>query len=625
MKKTSILYIITILVLGLNACSGVVSTSPSQVSTGGSGSVATSQQTTDVTTVPIVAEYDSEDLNTSDSSAAMATITLECASASVEGSGVTVNGSIVTIVAAGTYRISGTLSDGQIVVDTQAAEAVTLILDNVNVTSSTSAPIYVANAEKVIITLADGSENIVTDGTAYTGLDESGEPNAAIFSHDDLTINGNGILTVNANYNNGIASKDDLKITGGTITVNAVNDGIKGKDSVSIKDGIITIRAGADGIQSTNIDEADKGYIVIEGGTLNITATLDGIQAATQLQITSGDIIIVSGGGSVNTSTSGGGIWGNPGMEGNPNKPAESAKGLKAAVDLTISGGTFNINAADDTIHSNGSITIDGGTFQLSSGDDGLHADASMIINGGDINLTQSYEALESALITINDGILHLIASDDGINAGGGADASSVNGRPGQNDFAAGNYFVYINGGYVYVDANGDGLDTNGSFEMTGGVVIVNGPTNNGNGPLDYMGTCNVYGGLLVVVGSSGMSQAPSVSSSQYSLLYNFTSALPAGTMIHIETTDGQEVLTFVPTKTYQSLVFSSPELQSGTNYVIYTGGSSTGTVSNGLYSGGTYTPGAQSSSFTVSSMVTALGAAGMGFPGGGGGRPTHP
>jgi len=280
-------------------------------------------------------------------------IRLDGDSVAVEGNGVSVNGTVVTVTAAGTYDIQGVLNNGQIVVDTQDTETVTLILNGVDITYDVSAPVYVANAEKVVITLADGTQNTVTDGATYYYPDESDEPNAAIFSHDDLTINGNGALTVNANYNNGIASKDDLKIVSGTITVNAVNDGIKGKDSVSIKDGLITINAGADGIQSTNADEEGKGYILIEGGTFNITSALDGIQAETDLQITGGDFTITSGGGSGNNSTTGGGIWSGRGTEGNANKPEESAKGLKASVDLTITAGTFNINSADDSIHAN--------------------------------------------------------------------------------------------------------------------------------------------------------------------------------------------------------------------------------------------------------------------------------
>jgi hypothetical protein len=550
---------------------------------------------------------------------------LEGDSITVEGSGATVDGSTVTITAAGTFHISGTLDDGQIIVDTQDEETVHLALDGADITCSDSAPLYVRNAEKTVITLADGSENYVTDGASYVFEDaESDEPNATVFSKDDLTINGAGSLTVNANYNNGITSKDDLKITGGDITVTAVNDGIRGRDSIAVLDGIITVNAGGDGLQSNNDEDAENGTIVIEGGTLDITAGLDGIQAQTSLLVSGGDITIVTGGGSVASSS--GGAWGGRGMEGNPNQTTESAKGLKAGADLTITEGVIQISSLDDALHSNDSITIEGGDTLLASGDDGVHADATLTINGGDLNIVQSYEGLESVVITINDGTIHLTASDDGINASSGSSGTAVGAQPmrgqGPGGFESGDNYLYINGGYLYVDANGDGIDANGSIEMTAGTVIVNGPTNDGNGPLDYLGTFNISGGYLVAVGSAGMAQAPSTTSTQHSVMYNFASPQAAGTVVHIETESGEDVVTFVPTKDYQSVLLSSPELENGSTYVVYSGGSSSGTVTDGPYTAGTFAGGSEVASFTISGMVTGVGASAGGFRGGGRSRP---
>ncbi len=621
MKKilTSILTIL--LIVTLTACAGA----SSQTTTASDSPVAGAP--TQALSTPIASDFDADDTTVSVDSAGATVIRFEGDSIRAEGSGVNVDGTSVTVTAAGVYSIQGVLDNGQIIVDTQDAENVTLILNGATITNASGAPIYVANAEKVILTLAGGTQNAVTDGASYASLDENGEPNAAIFSHDDLTINGNGALTVTANYNNGIASKDDLKIVSGTITVNAANDGIKGKDSVSIKDGVISINAGADGIQTTNVDEAEKGYILIEGGTLNIVSGLDAIQSATSLQISGGNFAITSGGGAVNNSVTGGGVWGPRGMEGNPNKPAESAKGLKAGSDLFLLGGSFDINSADDSLHSNTNITIDGGNILMKSGDDGMHADTALTVNGGEITLTQSYEGMESATITVNGGTIHLTASDDGINAGGGADGSAVNGRPGQGRFAADNSFVYINGGYLYVDAGGDGLDTNGSFAMTNGTVIVNGPTDNGNGPVDYMGTFTMSGGFLVAVGSSGMAQAPSADSTQYSVLYNFETVQSSGTLLHIRSQTGQEILTLMPTKDYQSVMISSPALQNGETYLVYTGGSSSGAAVDGLYSGGAYSPGSQVATVTLTGVTTYAGASGGFGPGGGGGggQPPRP
>ncbi len=632
MKKITALLLLVTLIFTLTACSGdaVVSTeivsASEPVNEFGeeSGTVVDTQQNSEMPSSPISVEYDGDDLDSSVSHSDTSYIKLEGDSITFEGSGATVSGNIVTITSAGTYSISGTLNDGQVIVDTEDEEKVVLVLNGADITSSNSAPIYVSNAEKTVITLADKTENYVTDGDSYLFEEGEDEPNAAVFSKDDLTINGKGSLTVNANYNNGIASKDDLKITGGSITVNAVNDGIKGRDSIAVKDGTITINAGGDGMQSNNDEDAEKGYVALEGGTLDITASLDGIQAETSLLVNGGDITITSGGGSVSTSTSGGGGWGGRGMEGNPNKPTESAKGLKAGVDITVTAGTININSADDSIHSNDSITINGGDMLLASGDDGIHSDTTLEINGGNISIAQSYEGIESATITINAGNIHLVASDDGINAVSGTGGAAAGGMPGRGRgmFESGDNYLYVNGGYIAIDALGDGMDINGPIDMTGGVVIVNGPTSNNNGALDYTGTFNLTGGFLVAVGSAGMAQAPSASSTQYSVMYTFESPQAAGTMIHIETKDGREILTFVPTKAYQSVVLSSPELENGATYLVYAGGSSTGTVTDGLYSGGTYTGGTQVTSFVISGMVTGAGLYGGGFFGGGRRRP---
>jgi hypothetical protein len=533
----------------------------------------------------------------------------------VTGSGATADGSRVTIMSAGSYAISGSLSDGQIVVDTQDEGVVTLLLNGVDVNSSTSAPIYIANAEEAAIVLADGTENHLSDGASYSVENADGdEPNAAIFSQDDLTILGNGTLTVSGNYNDGIASKDDLTIAGGTIIVNAVDDGIRGKDSLVVAGGNVTVTAQGDGLKADNDADATKGYITIETGVINVTAGGDAIQAQTDVTINGGAITLFTGGGSSN--------WIGETL---------SAKGIKGTVSVTITGGDFAIDSADDAIHSNDHIVINDGTFRIASADDGMHADSTLEINGGDFAITRSYEGLESAVITINDGNINITSSDDGINISSGADGSGFmmggpggRGGPQQDAFAmSGDYYLYINGGYIVVNAGGDGLDANGSIEMTGGLVIVNGPTENMNGALDCIGTFNVTGGFLVAVGSAGMAEAPDELSSQYSLLLNLDSPLQAGTLVHIQSSDGNDILTFSPVKQFQSVVLSSPELVAGGTYIVSFGGSSSGAASDGLYQGGSYSGGSEYVSFTISNVVTRIGAGGFGgFGGRGGGRP---
>lgn len=543
-------------------------------------------------------------------------ITLNGSTVSAESTGVQIEGSTVTILTGGTYRLNGSLADGQVVVDSQDEQVVRLILDGVEIASSTSTPLYIANAEKIIVILAENSQNILTDGNDYAFASvEDEEPNATLFSAADLTLYGSGELTVNANFNDGIASKDGLIIASGTIMVNAVDDGIRGKDYVVVKDGSITINAIGDGLKSDNDGDAALGYIVIDNGEFSITAGGDAITAQTSVLINEGSLNLASGGGS--------GAWRDVTL---------SAKGIKGLTSVTINGGNFIVNSADDSIHSNGEITINDGTFQLATADDGMHADTSLTINGGKIVVTESYEGIESALITINAGSLRINASDDGVNVASGVDGSGgmFGGRPGggqgQDMFTtAGDYYLYINGGYVVVNADGDGLDANGGIVMTDGVVLVNGPTNNGNGAVDYLSNFTISGGTLVAVGSAGMAQAASADSTQNSVLINLDSAVQADTVINIQNNGGNNMLSFLPTKAYQSILFSSPDLQSGTDYTVSLGGDISGEIVDGLATTGAYSGGSPYTSFTVSSSVTMVGAVSGygpgGMPGGGGGR----
>jgi Carbohydrate-binding domain-containing protein Cthe_2159 len=617
-----------------------MSTSSSTDSSTGSSTESTAaadeDQTATAPSAATIVSYSDTDLDARWDTSAASYITLAGGSARLDGTGGTAEGSTVKITAGGTYVVGGTLDDGQIIVDLEEDDTVRLVLNGADISCSDSAPIYVKNADKVVIILADGTENVMTDGESYVLEDEeAGEPNAAIFSRSDLVINGTGSLTVDANYNNGIASKDDLKIVSGTITVDAVNDGLKGRDCIGVLDGTITVTAAGDGLQSTNDEDPALGYISIEGGTLDIASGMDGIQAQTTLAVLAGDITLSTGGGSANSSSDmgqGGNTWGDwgPGQGSGSNSDdtdSASAKGLKAAVGVYVVDGTITIDSSDDSVHSDTAAQIDGGTLAMTSGDDGIHADGTLEINGGELSITQSYEGIESGVITINGGTIHVVASDDAINVAGGVDESSTSGRPGAGDFTVNeNNQLHINGGYVFVDGNGDGLDCNGRVFMTGGTVIVNGPTNNGNGAIDYLGEFTVSGGYLLAVGSSGMAQSLSDSSTQYSVLINFDNAIRAGTMVHLEDEDGNDILTFVPTKQYQSVCLCSPDITEGSTLTIYLSGSSTGAETDGLYSGGTYSPGTESTTLEITGVVNTLGGGGMmqggGFPGGGGPPP---
>ena len=525
-------------------------------------------------------------------------IQLDGASIRSSSANVLVNGSMATITSAGNYSLKGALTDGQIVVNSPSSGVVRLILDGVNITSANSAPINVVKAREVVIVLADGSQNTVTDSANYVfetqGTDE---PNAAIFSKADLQISGSGSLTVNAKYNDGISSKDGLIISGGTFTINAVDDGIRGKDYLLIKDGAFTLNTQGDGLKSDNETDASMGYISIEKGTFQITSGGDAITALTDVLIQSGTFNLAAGGGSSKSK--------------NNNL---SQKGIKGAATVTIDGGTFKINSADDGLHTNNSLVINGGTFEISTSDDALHSDATLTINGGEVQITKSYEGIEAVVITINAGTIHVNSSDDGINGAGGTATSGQGGRPGQTNFNyTGKYYLYVNGGNIMVTAGGDGVDVNGAIEMTAGTLLVNGPTAQNNGALDYDAYFKMTGGMVAATGSSGMALAPSTNSTQYAIMVYFSAVQKAGTIVHIQSRDGTEILTLAPNKPFQSLAFSSPALTKGATYLVFTGGSSTGTLTDGLYSGGTYTGGTQAASLTLAAIVTTSGSGGQG------------
>lgn len=621
MKKMMHTLAVIVLVLALAACSlgnstsAVTSSSVSSASTTNPASSVTSTSSGDTVTAVTAemntAQIDPEELAWDGASATA--IVLSGDSITINGDGATVEDSRALISQAGTYVISGSLTDGQIVVDTESDELVQLVLDGANITCSDSAPIDILQGKSVAIILADGSANSVSDGTTIRYDDEAAqEPSAAIFSNGDLSFSGNGSLVVNANANDGISSDDGIVIAGGDIQVIAVDDGIRGKEYLVVEAGALSIVAGGDGLKSDfgadsdETGETDKGYILIQSGKLQVEAGGDALSAQTTLLISGGEFDIVSG-SSVLASN------------------ANSGKGIKGTLSVIIDGGAFSINAADDAIHSNGSIVINDGEFTISSGDDGLHADEALTINAGSIQIVKSYEGLESAAITLNDGNVQVVASDDGINVAGGVDGSGMNdaGQGGPQDMfaAAGDYLLTINGGMLAVDAGGDGLDSNGTILMSGGTVLVNGPTNDGNGALDHFGF-TISGGTLVAAGSSGMAQAPDESSSQCALLIYFTASLPAGTPVHIENSAGEEVLTFIPSKQFSSLAFSSPNLLEGETYTIYTGGSSGSEATYGLVQGGEYSGGTVYTPFTVSSTLTTVGSGGRGGGRMGGRRP---
>jgi len=503
--------------------------------------------------------------------------------------GTSVDGSIVTIKAAGVYSIDGSLSDGRVLVDAGDDDVVKVILDGASITSQSSSPFTILNADKVIVNLKDQTSSVLSDASSYTYDDaEEEEPSAALFSKTDLTLFGTGSLTVSASFNDGISSKDGLIIASGTYTIDAVDDGIRGKDYLVIKDGTFTLTTGGDGLKSDNDDDLSRGYISISYGDFTITSAQDAISASTDVMIANGIYDIKSGGGSSYTAS------------------LYSAKAIKAGVSLIIDAGDYLISSADDAVHSNLGLAINGGYFQISTADDGIHSDSTVTINDGTIVITKCYEGVEGAILSFNGGNIHITASDDGIN---GVTGGSVytGGRMPPGSFSSGSSYCYINSGYIYINANGDGIDIGGTINMTGGTVIINGPTGNGDGAVDYDVAYKMTGGYLLAVGSSGMAETAGTTSTQYAILVAFSTTQSAGTLVHMQNSAGEDIFTFAPAKSYQSVAFCAPSLEKGEKYSVYLGGSSTGTETDGLYSGGSYTPGTLNSSLTISTTVTTV------------------
>ena len=489
-----------------------------------------------------------------------------------ETAGVAINGQTVTITEEGTYVFSGTLSEGQIVVDADDAK-VQIVLDNVDITCASSAAVYVKSAEKVFVTLAEGSQNTLRNTDEYVAINDN-NIDAVIFSKSDLTLNGTGSLTIVSAEGHGIVSKDDLKITGGTYDITAAGHALSGKDSVRIADGTFILTAKKDGIHAENADDEEKGYIYIADGDFTITSDGDGMDASNIVQIEDGTFDITAGGGAANSlQTHESDMPGGPGggMPQNGEKPdgeimpqdtttdesSTSTKGIKAGGGMYLNGGIYQIDSADDSIHSNANITIADGTYTLATGDDGVHADDALTVNGGTITVTESYEGLEGLTVTINDGTIDITARDDGVNAAGEK--------------------MELNGGYIHILAGGDGVDSNGDLTINGGEIYIDGPSDNGNSAIDYGDRSSAYmnGGTLVAIGSSGMAEGMSDSSKQEVLMVKLGEQMEAGD-VELTDNEGNVIVSYTALKSYDCVIISTAEVESGATYTLTTSGTTT-------------------------------------------------
>lgn len=418
--------------------------------------------------------------------ATLVTLTDSSATAKGKYTGYEIDGTDVSITAAGTYVFSGNCDNGSITVK-KGVTGVTIVLNGLTLTNDDSAAITLNKTAEASLMAAAGTTNTVAD------TEGSSDENAAVKvkSGAALAIGGTGTLTVDGNAKNGIKGAADAVITVAEVklNINAADDGLSCDDELNITGGTLSITAGGDAVKASpdtgdteNPDTTSLGNVTISGGTLTLNATEDGIQADGDLTISGGTFHVKTNGGHTTALTD----------------DSASCKGFKAGGALTVTGGTVNVDSADDALHASTDVTISGGTLTLATGDDGVHADGDLVIGtkGASststprINITASYEGLEGTTVTVYSGDIDVAASDDGVNA-----ASSTLGEHSDK------YAISIAGGDLYIDAGSDGLDSNNDINITGGKVEVYGADAMMDAAIDYDGTFTLSGGTLFGAG----------------------------------------------------------------------------------------------------------------------------
>lgn len=496
--------------------------------------------------------------------------------AETDSKNVVTDGAGVTIVGGGVYLLSGTLYDGSIIIDSQDGAAVRLFFDGVDITSSDFSALYIKQSEKTVISLIPETENILTDGAVYSEEKlTDAKPSAALYSKDDLVINGSGSLTVNGNYKDGIKANDTLKITEAKFTVNAADNGIKVNDCIAVIDSDISVTSSGDSIKCDH-EEEKNGFIAIENSALALLSGGDGISASSAVYINDSSATVTAGGGSENAEKRRNGMPGRFGFDNRSDSENEtSTKAIKAGTDVEINGGSFVLNSKDDAIHSNRDVNVESGVFEIASGDDALHADRTLTVCPDSMNISKCYEGLEGAYVIINGGDIKIISDDDGINATGENDTGRMYmpGDAGDEKTSEEDIWLTVNGGHVYIETSGDGFDSNGSALINGGFLEIYGPQDGGNGSIDvgdggYVLIMN--GGSLLAAGSADMAEHPTDVSAQRSTAFYLDEEYSAGSKITLKDSNGNEIISGTSAKSFEWVCISAESLTENEEYTLY-------------------------------------------------------
>ena len=481
--------------------------------------------------------------------------------------GVTVEDGTLTITKAGTYKLSGEYQ-GQIKVETADSDAVRLVLDNANITNSSGAALNVVNADEVILYSASGTTNTISDGADYTATGED-DPDAVVYSKADLTIAGEGTLKVNGNHEDGIHTSDGLVIASGTLEVNAANTGIKGKDYVDILGGTINVTAQQDGIKSTNDTDEGQGWTRLSNGTVTVNAGDDGFKASRVVEISGGSLTV-----------------------------EQSDEGIEAQY-INVSGGDVNVTSADDgmnaSLKTSDSESTDSSANTSDTGNQQQNNQQQGSLPGGQQNGTSNQQQQGMGQPPAMPGG----NAQDGMSQNGTTGTGQQGmGQPpqgggmpggGGGTFEVVDAAINVSGGNITVNAEGDGIDSNGVTTLSGGTLIVNGPSQGGNAALDTNGDLLLNGATVLSGSTADMFEAPSTNSTSGYLKLTNSSGFEQGSTVQVADSSGKVVANYKVTKSNVQLVLvSSSSIVKGQSYTVYTTTSAVDSNAASLASGAT-------------------------------------